>query len=290
MEDPNRNPARENESPAETESIPASWTAPVASAPSGPETPRIEEALLTAAREWLRRLQEPEPRPEGIVAGEEPDPAPDLYTMMEALTALRQEISLQGRSFHRLEQAIQQTAQQWESVPALAERFSVFHAGLEDMQSLVELLTTQTLAGERQRGYKSGKEKMFDSMAEPLLDTHDQLRRLVEIHQNRHVSRSGWRRWFGRPGATEELIQTITLCHKKLTQRLSALGITPIARPEMDFDPTKMKAVDRVEVPGATAASVAEIYRQGYLHDERVLRFAEVKVACPAGEALESSL
>ncbi|MFB3788230.1 MAG: nucleotide exchange factor GrpE [bacterium] len=290
MENPNRNPPREIDSLAESRPLRATGTEPLLSGPSLPEAAPGEETLLAAARDWLLHLREPEPRPEGVVTAEETAPAPDLYTLLEALTALRQEIALQGRGFQRLEQAIQHAAGQWEAVPALAERFSAFHAGLEDLQSLVELLTTQTLAGERKRGYQSGKEKAFASLAEPLLDTHDQLRRWLEQHQNRPPSRPWWRRWLAGADATGELIQTITLCHKKLGQRLNDLGITPIARPEMEFDPTKMKAVDRAEIPGASGVSVVEVYRQGYLHEDRVLRFAEVKVACPAGEPSETSL
>ncbi len=242
-----------------------------------------DELLKTAAAELLKRLQEPESWPEELIHPEDESPEkPDVYTLFEALTALRQEISMQGRAFHKLEQSLSQTLTIPERVQSVEEQMLSFQEAFIQLQTTIESSASQALAAERQSGRDEGWKEAFDSFIDPLLDTHDQLYRLVERNQQRSQQRKGWFPWPMTKSDSGELLETLRLSLKKMDQRLSVFGVTPLAKVSMEFNPETMKAVEMIqsnELPGNT---VVEIYRQGYQKDGRTLRFAEVKVACPS--------
>ena len=242
-----------------------------------------DELLRTAAAELLKRLQEPESWPEELIHPEDESSAkPDVYTLFEALTALRQEISMQGRAFHKLEQSLSQTLTIPERVQSIEEQMLSFQKAFIQLRSMIESSAAQALAAERQSGRDEGWKEAFDSFIDPLLDTHDQLHRLVERNQQRAQRRKRWFPWPMTKSDSEELLETLRLSLKKMDQRLSAFGVTPLAKAGMEFNPAAMKAVEMIQSSESQGNTVVEIFRQGYQKEDRILRFAEVKVACPS--------
>jgi molecular chaperone GrpE len=71
----------------------------------------------------------------------------------------------------------------------------------------------------------------------------------------------------------------VELIHKRLADFLAGRGVTPIEAVGQDFDPRYHQAVTYEESPGRRDGEVIEELRKGYMHGERLLRPAMVKVA-----------
>jgi molecular chaperone GrpE (heat shock protein) len=243
---------------------------------------------MAAATELPTWLQEREPWPEGVVQATGETENPDLYTLLEGMTALRQEISLQGRSFHNLEQALGQLFEGRQPSEVMEEKILSLSNGFSVLQTMLESVSFQLLGETQKEGREEGRQQAFRSLIDPLLDTHDQLRRWVEQNRIRLEKGWRWRIWFSGRKLLKESLDVARLCEKKLSQRLDSLGVAPIARVGAEFNPETMKAVAMVESSEQQTDTVLEVYRQGYAVQGRVLRFAEVKVACPKKDVHEA--
>ena len=67
--------------------------------------------------------------------------------------------------------------------------------------------------------------------------------------------------------------------YKQFTTALDELGVTVIEAVGKEFDPNLHNAVMHVEDESAGENTVVEVFQQGYAMDDKVLRFAMVKVA-----------
>ncbi len=239
------------------------------------------ETLLHLAVEFIRDLQKSEEWPDHVVQSQVDQQKPDLYTLLESVTALRQEISLQGRSFHQLEQTLKQLTECPDSSKSLDENLLLLTQHVEKMEKEIYSLTSQSLKSEREAGREEGRHEAFSLLLDPLLDTHDQLRRLEEQNVSRVEQKNSW--FFARFGKKreEDFLHLISLSLKKISQRLDTMNVISIAQCGMEFNPSTMKAVETEQSDSTSNHLVSEIYRQGYIHEERVIRFAEVKVTVP---------
>ncbi len=71
----------------------------------------------------------------------------------------------------------------------------------------------------------------------------------------------------------------VELIYKQLQDLLTRRGVTPIEAVGRPFDPRFHQAITYEPSPGRTDGEVVEEVRRGYMHGERLLRPAMVKVA-----------
>lgn len=254
--------------------------------PASPEPQALDSIDPRLVRDLLAFLRQPEPWPEVLLDTLKPQgPKADIASLVAALTALRQEAGMQGRRFQQLEQAVQASDPLQTVVPTLRE----MTAGFTELQSVMHTVSTEALAQARKEAADAARTETFHTLIEPLLDTHDQLTRLIEQSQTRQKAQSGFH-LFSRKDTSKDLLETLALTLKKITQRLHTLDIIPIAAVGNPFDAREMKAVDKMESPSCTQMTVLEVYQQGYRHQNQTLRFAEVKVQCPPSSALDDAV
>lgn len=243
------------------------------------EQSRSDQQLTELALELVQKLQQREEFPKGAAASEQEIESPDLFSLFSALTALQQEVALQGRSFGKLDQNLALVISHFEKMQTVSENVHRLNENMHQLRSSLESLSSQALSEMRAVGRDEARNEQFDRLIDPLLDTHDQMRRLVEQYKVRLYREKGWRQWFGHRKLLQDTLQTQSICETKIRQKLESLGVTLTAFIDKQFDPKSMKAVELEYQSGKSSGIVLEIYRQGYKLEDRVLRFAEVKVS-----------
>ena len=71
----------------------------------------------------------------------------------------------------------------------------------------------------------------------------------------------------------------VELIYKQLQDLLAKRGVTPIEAAGKPFDPQFHQAITYEPSPGRAEGEVLEVVRRGYMHGDRLLRPAMVKVA-----------
>jgi molecular chaperone GrpE len=191
----------------------------------------------------------------------------DSFALWSAMTALTQEIKLQGRAFQELSRTF--AAQ----IDKMAEELRAVYAERE-----------RTLQREADR--RCRKEALS-----ALIDLRDRLGRgresvranEAEIAETRPL---GWRqRVFGKPepnpaaGAVAALIRGYELGIERLDQTLSEFNASEIRCQGESFDPRRMNAIESEESESVPGDTVLEVYRSGYEWNGEVFRPAQVKVS-----------
>jgi molecular chaperone GrpE len=237
------------------------------------------EEILRRFEKWLDGALAAEEPPRGVEAeilaaitgaGEDRARAASAtaYSLWAAMTALTQEVKLQGRSFRELNDTLGSQASR------LAER-------------------ERELLRETERRCRT-------EILGVLLDLHDRLKRGLESLRTSQAeiskhARRGWRaRIFARRGedATD---QTLAALQKGYEMGLERLDLTleefnarEIPCEGQAFDPRWMNAIDRQESSAIPEGTVIEVYRSGYKWNGELFRPAQVKVSCaPAGKENE---
>jgi molecular chaperone GrpE (heat shock protein) len=214
-------------------------------------------------------------------AAKDPDNARacDSYALWAAMTALTQEIKLQGRAFQELNRTL--TAQ----TEKIADELRAVYAERE-----------QALRRETER--RSRKDVLG-----ALIDLRDRLARGRESARVREeeiaaADRAGWlprmlRKAFSRhpAGATAAavgaLIRGYELGIERLDQTLDEFKAREIPCQGESFDPRRMNAIDSEESTTVAPGTVMEVYRSGYEWDGEVFRPAQVKVSRAPSEVVE---
>ncbi|HTX33470.1 MAG TPA: nucleotide exchange factor GrpE [Bryobacteraceae bacterium] len=200
------------------------------------------------------------------------------YSLWAAMTALTQEVKLQGRSFKELSDTLGTEASR----------------GAERQRETAE--RERNLARETERRCRK-------EILGVLIDLRDRLARGLEsvraseagIATAASATRRGWRaRLFARPSADPSgdtlaaLKKGYELGLDRLDQTLDEFNARAIPCEGLAFDPRRMNAVDRQESTAVPEGTVIEVYRNGYEWNGEVFRPAQVKVACaPAGKEHE---
>lgn len=84
---------------------------------------------------------------------------------------------------------------------------------------------------------------------------------------------------FDRAAQLEEFSEGVTLVHQKLKGILDQLGIQQMKSTGEAFDPELHEAITEIPAPSKDlAGKVIDTVEPGYLHNEKVLRFAKVVV------------
>jgi molecular chaperone GrpE len=84
--------------------------------------------------------------------------------------------------------------------------------------------------------------------------------------------------------AAHGLQQGVELTHRELMGLLQSLGVETLDPVGERFDPALHQAILHEPAPGFAEGTVAEVYRKGFRHKDRLLRPALVKVASGSGD------
>ncbi len=111
-----------------------------------------------------------------------------------------------------------------------------------------------------------------EQMAADLLTVADHLGLAIQ-----HASESG--------EANQGLLTGVQLVHKQLRDVLEKYGIKPFKAAGEPFDPSKHDAMMQVETAEVPPNTVVQVFQEGYLYHDKVLRHAKVGVSKrPTGE------
>jgi molecular chaperone GrpE len=200
----------------------------------------------------------------------------DPYALWSAVTALTQEIKLQGRAFQELNHTL---AGQTEKI---AEELRAVYAERE-----------RTVQRETER--RGRKEAL-----RTLIDLRDRLGRgrasvaAREAEMAAAPRQGWWARVFSKPkddpagGAIHALIRGYELGIERLDQTLAEFNAHEIRCQGESFDPRRMNAIESEESAAVPAGVVLEVYLSGYEWSGEVLRPAQVKVSRePANAVVE---
>ena len=229
--------------------------------------PDRRQRLLETVSTWLDRqyerdeLAEPEPAPAGIapevLSGvlSSVEAAPDLFSLLSQLTTLTRETQLQGRATNRLHTELGET------LDKLTE---------QQLRSPPSEVIARKLAEAR-------RETRSEMLAE-LLEVRDRFTRSLDEAQRRLNGFSGLQARFGQRPVLEAVLAGNNLARERLDDLLRRLDVHEIACLNKPFDPSLMRATEVSQTHTAAPGTVLEIIRPGYTCNDRVLRFAEVKV------------
>lgn len=222
------------------------------------------EDLLRRFDEWLGMALISEEPPAGVAAEmlaaldpetKEPGSHADLYSLWAAMTALTQEVKLQGRAF-------------------------------QDVSHQLEALPNRERELERETERRCRKE-----MLNVLIDLEDRLERGMESVRGWTSLQPSWlartvlrRSKDSAANAVAALRKGYELGMERIEQTLNEFNARRIqCRGEL-FDPRRMNAIDREENSAAPEGTVLEVYRNGYEWNGEVLRPAQVKVSYKESE------
>lgn len=211
---------------------------------------------------------------EAIVNGPDAtDPRADSYALWTSMTALTQEVKLQGRAFQELNHTLaSQTGK-------IAEELRAVYS-------------------ERERALQREAERRARrEVLNALIDLRDRLGRGRELVGSQPVipqappPASWWQRLFSQPAAPppapneafKALVRGYELSIERLDQTLEEFNAREIRCQGERFDPKRMNAIESEESSSAEPDTVLEVYRSGYEWNGEVFRPAQVKVSRSTG-------
>lgn len=212
--------------------------------------PETRQAILARVEAALDRLDEP---PAGIAPALLDDDAapPDLYSLLAQMTALTREVQLQGRAANRMSAEVAQLVQQ--------------AASLTEGQ-----ISTRVAAARR--------DAQSDLLGE-LVEIRDRFARARDEARRRLDSFRGVFTRLGSRPVVEALLRGNELALERLDETLRRNGVHEIVCEGQPFDPATMRAVETEVRRGVAPGTVTEVVRRGYRSADRILRYAEVRIA-----------
>jgi|GEM_PF-480934 len=264
----------------------------------------VKDLIMRRFENWLDEVLSGEKPLEGIdqelfselTRSEDPGTAApvkntqDLYETWSAITALTQEVKLQGRAFRELSHRLEGLPHS----PAALERMAEVHR--ETVAQAVAL--TESLRStlyERQRELEREAERCArNTFLDAVLDIRDRL--MIGLKTTREsqealdaLGRSprGITGWFRAKTPLVRQTADIAAGLKKgyllglerLEETLQEYGVHEIPCAGERFDPATMRAVDIEETTDLPDGTVMDVYRPGYASDRETIRTAHVKVA-----------
>ena len=222
-------------------------------------------------------------------------PGSDLYSLWEAMTALSQEVKLQGRAFKQLNETMEPVA---DLEPAIDWALKSHDEALAEAHRIAG--EAAALRQEWERDLRQQVERAVRKEAlDVLLDMRDRLERGRQTMRSQRDSlktaassrRGTWSKLF--PASQKQLQQQTEamaalekgylLSLGRLEEWLERYNVREIPCQGTPFDPRMMNAVDLVESRDVPEGTVLEVYRTGYEWQGEVYRTAQVKVACAPG-------
>jgi molecular chaperone GrpE len=213
----------------------------------------------------------------------------DLHSTWSAMTALTQEIRLQGRAFKQLSEKMTP----FTGLEAMVDKLLTTHReALSDARRIAE--EGRTDRTERETELKrAARQRARHELIGVITELRDSLtiglRSAVEI-QRKMKEQPKWRRlkkiFIHRSADHNHMLETVNSLKKgyqmgldRIDEALQPLGVTEIVCNGKPFDPRVMKAADIEETGEVPDGTVLEVYRTGYMIDAEILQPAQVKVA-----------
>jgi len=269
--------------------------------------PKTKEALriliLQRFTEWLDDVLAEEKPLEGVAAellaelydGKESDAtdsrvgANDLHSTWSAMTALTQEIKLQGRAFKQLREKMAP----FDGLDATIDKLLAKHReALHDARRIAE----EGRADRTQREFElklAARDRARRELIGLIIETRDSLnigmrsaaesQRKLKEYRNRSRLRDFLSNKSGVQKHQLEIVHSLKKGYQmgldRMDESLQQLGVAEILCVGNPFDPKTMNAVDIEETGEVPDGTVLEIYRAGYMIDNEVLQPVQVKVA-----------
>jgi hypothetical protein len=218
----------------------------------------------------------------------------DLHSTWSALTALTQEIKLQGRAFKQLTDKMEPFAGIDESIDRL---FAANRDVLADARRIAEEGRTDRAQRESELKRKA-HERARRELIGVIVDIRDRLilgqrsahegqRKLNEYRNLFRLDKFTISKFFfGKTADKNHMLEIVNSLKKgyrmgldRIDDALQQLGVKEIICESQPFDPRKMNAVDVEETADVSDGIVLEVYRTGYMIGTEVLQTARVKVA-----------
>jgi len=227
------------------------------------------EEMLRRFEGWLDSVLALEEPPQGIAAellsaltveaGASGDGQCDLYSMWAAVTALTQEVKLQGRTFKQLSETLAPVADLAPQLPE-AQRKAQEQARRELLDVFLDLRDRLARGLEASRTSQAKmRESQLSTWTARLLARHVSFRYASE--------------------ALAALEEGYRISMDRLDDVLAQFDVREITCLGQPFDPRSMHVVDVEETAEADEGTVVEVYRVGYEWQGAVHRPAQVKVA-----------
>jgi len=285
---------------------PAPWPqeSPPTDVPAQSETTTRAE-LVRRFEAWLDVALANEAPPEGVAAelldeiggdvetevSDHDSGAPyDALALWSAMTALTQEVKLEGRAFKDLGVSLEPLRDVGARLDAV---IGAHGAALEEARRIADHAHAQRLARNQEVRLEAQRETRGEMLA-ILLDLRERTVRGVQSARAHAATvearfRPTWvMRALGKTKHIEDLRkaaraqeQGYLLCLERINDTLGSFGVRLIPCVGRRFDPARMKAVDIEETDAAPKGTVLEVYRAGYEWNGDVFRPAQVKVALP---------
>jgi molecular chaperone GrpE len=181
-------------------------------------------------------------------------PAPDLFTLLAELGALKNEVKLESR---QVKGALDQFREAFDLV----------------RQAQAQSAEAQ---GQRAEAERRAREAAERDLLRELLDLRD---RLQAGHDQARRYRPGWlARRGGAATYVAAMAEGLALSLARLDDTLARRGVRPLRVLGHRFDPQTMHAADLGRDPGQADGLVLEEVRKGFLLGQGLLRAAEVVV------------
>ncbi|MDJ0893261.1 MAG: nucleotide exchange factor GrpE [Gammaproteobacteria bacterium] len=195
-----------------------------------------------------------------IAAGTNAEPAgssaPDLFTLLAELAALKNEIKLESR---HVKSALDEFRGLFDELRQANARLADEHHRRRELERLAEQQAQKDLLLE-------------------LLELRD---RLQAGHSQATRFRPGWLQ--GRAaGFIVSMAEGMAMNLRRLDETLARRGVHPLRTLGQTFDPQTMHAAELACDPARDKGLVVQELRKGFLHQDRLLRPAEVVVNQPA--------
>lgn len=194
-------------------------------------------------------------------SSEEGEAAPDLFTLLGEMAALRNEVKIESRQFKT-------------ALDEFKEVFGLLHSGHEQLSRKLD---------KYREDLKNQRREVTRAMLLELIDVYDRLAAGLAVLANyRPLSK-----FFGAktPKQDRRFIQGVeagqTMTLRRVEQILAKYQVSPIDALHKPMNPHWMVAVEIDNQPELADGIVTEELRKGFLWNEDVLRLAEVKVNKP---------
>ncbi len=217
----------------------------------------------------------------------------DLHSTWAVLTALTQEVKLQGRAFKQLSE--QMTP--FDGLDATIDKLIAKHL---DILHEARRIAEEGRTDRRQRESELKLQAREDARRELIsliVDIRDGLmiglrsaaesQKKLKNYRSRSRLKSFFRDKFEEHKHQLEIVDSLTKGYRigldRMDESLQQLGVAEIQCVDNPFDPRTMNAVDIEETGEISDGTVLQIYRAGYMINNEVLRPAQVKVARTPG-------